>query len=83
MHLCWCAYVCGYLCDLCGAPHQVVDVAVEFQLPLRCHFFDVSATKDHLVRKTGGKERGEVYLLCHRIYCNSLQCYCIELASSR
>lgn len=46
-----------YLRDLCGTPHQVVDVVVELQLPLRCHLFDVSATEHHLVRETRVKAR--------------------------
>ena len=43
---------CVYLCDLTGAPQQVVDVAVEFQLPLSGDFFDVRSTQHHLVGET-------------------------------
>ena len=56
-----------YLCDLCGAPHQVVDVVVELQLPLGSHFFDVGATQHHLVRETRDKERDKVHFLFHRV----------------
>ena len=42
-----------YLCDLCGAPQQVVHIVVELQLSLGGHFFDVGATENHLVRETG------------------------------
>lgn len=56
-----------YLCNLCGAPHQVVDIVIELQLPLGCHFFDVGAAKHHFVRETGDKKRAETYLLFLRI----------------
>ena len=59
--------LCEYLRDFSGAPHQVVDVVIELQLPLGCHFFDVGATEHHLVRETRDKERDQVYLLFHRI----------------
>ncbi len=56
-----------YLRDLRGAPHQVVDVVVELQLPLGCHFFDVGATEHHLVWETSEKDREQINQLCHRI----------------
>lgn len=51
-----------YLGDLRGAPHQVVDVVVELQLPLGCHFFDVGATEHHLVGETRKRERETRYI---------------------
>lgn len=56
-------YVCVYLGDLCGAPHQVVNVVVELQLPLGCHLFDVGATEHHFVWETGDKERAKARLV--------------------
>ena len=49
--------------DLRGAPHQVVDIVVELQLPLGCHIFNVGATKHHFVRETRDKERDMEHLL--------------------
>lgn len=51
-----------YLGDLCGAPHQVVDIVVELQLPLGCHFFDVGATEHHFVWETRDEERDIRYI---------------------
>lgn len=60
--------VCEYLCDLCGAPQQVVDVVVELQLPLCRHVFDVGATENHLAGETRKKRESDelcsVFLSC-------------------
>lgn len=56
VEVCICG-ACAYLDHLRGAPHQVVDVVVELQLPLGRHLFDVGATENHFVRKTTAKEK--------------------------
>lgn len=56
-------YVRVYLCNLCGAPHQIVDVIIELQLPLGGHFFDVGASEHHFVRKTGDRKRAVTYCI--------------------
>ena len=62
-----CVRACVYLGDLCGAPHKVVDVVVELQLPLCCHFFDMGTTQHHFVGETRDKERNMKYLQSQKL----------------
>lgn len=54
-----CVRACVYLCDLGGAPQQVVDVVVELQLPFSRHLLDVCAAEHHLVGETRGEKEAE------------------------
>lgn len=56
-----------YLGDLCGAPHQVVDIVVELQLPLGCHLFNVCATEHHFVWEARDKERAVAFTTSQKL----------------
>lgn len=40
-----------------------MDIVIELQLPLGCHFFDVGAAEHHFVRKTGDKKTAVTYCI--------------------
>jgi len=58
----------AYLRDLGGAPHQVVGVVVELQLPPGGHLLDVGATEHHPVGETRDEEGMKITIYFpHRI----------------